>query len=382
MVRVDYDEVTKEYGSETGAEAVDITVADGEFAVLLGPSGCGKTTTLRCLAGLTDPTEGRILVDGEDVTDLHPKDRDIAMVFQELALYPHMDVAENIGYPLKVEGVGRDERRERVRDVAETLEIGGLLDRATDELSGGQRQRVAIGRAIVRRPSVFLMDEPLASLDAKLKVEMRNEIKKIQRDLGITTLYVTHDQEEAMTLGDKLIVMNDGRVQQVGTPREVYHDPANRFVGGFIGSPSMNFLPVRRSPGQVDRLRVADDAVDSSFATGLLPSRIGDEQTVVLGVRPQYFDVHRSPTDGAPAARVAVTEPIGDEQILTVHLDESPKWELTVRVPIEFDVSRGETVWLGLDADSTFAFDAETGERFGRSGGPASEPRDRSVAEL
>ncbi|MFU1783255.1 ABC transporter ATP-binding protein [Haloarcula japonica] len=361
MVRVRYDDVTKRYGNEIGAKDIDITIDDSEFAVLLGPSGCGKTTTLRCLAGLTDPTEGEIRIDGTDVTDRHPKNRDIAMVFQELALYPHMGVAANIGYPLKVEGIDKATRRERVEEVAETLDIGELLDRETDELSGGQRQRVAIGRAIIRRPSVFLMDEPLASLDAKLKVEMRNEIKKLQRELGITTLYVTHDQEEAMTLGDTLIVMNDGTVQQVGTPTEVYHDPANQFVAGFIGSPSMNFLQVRREAVGSQRVVAANDAT-FSFSVKGLPTALDDTEPFVLGVRPQYFSVHQSPVDGAAKAEVTVTEPMGDEQLLTVQLDDDNR-ELAVRAPFDVAVSRSDTIWLGISADSAYVFDAETGAR-------------------
>ncbi|WP_264182374.1 ABC transporter ATP-binding protein [Natrinema amylolyticum] len=368
MVRVSYEDVTKRYGTEIGVDGVDITIEDGEFAVLLGPSGCGKTTTLRSLAGLTDPSDGRILVDGSDVTDTHPKNRDIAMVFQELALYPHMGVAENIGYPLKVAGVAETTRRERVEDVAETLGIADLLERSTDELSGGQRQRVAIGRAIVRRPSVFLMDEPLASLDAKLKVEMRNEIKKLQRELGVTTLYVTHDQEEAMTLGDKLIVMCDGEVQQVGTPHEVYHDPENRFVAGFIGSPSMNFLRVRRATGGSQRLVGADgteESDDFSIRYDGVPASVDGTEPFVLGVRPQYFDVSQSPADGTARARVTVTEPMGDEQLLTVAVPELDDRELTVRVPISVDVTRGDSVWLGVD-DRAFVFDDETGDRIQR----------------
>jgi len=363
MVRVSYENVMKRYGDEIGAANVNITIEDGEFAVLLGPSGCGKTTTLRCLAGLTDPTEGEIYLGDEPITDAHPKNRDIAMVFQALALYPHMDVATNIGYPLKVAGVGKAERRERAEEVAETLEIGDLLDRDTDQLSGGQRQRVAIGRAIVRRPSVFLMDEPLASLDAKLKVEMRNEIKQLQRELGITTLYVTHDQEEAMTLGDRLIVMDDGEVQQVGTPHEVYHDPANQFVAGFIGSPSMNFLRVRRSDAEASTLVLDRDGSDHSFDYDAVPAAVDGSTPFVLGVRPQYFEVFQSPAEGTIETRVAVTEPMGDEQLLTVTPVDDDDRELTVRVPIDVGVTRGETIWLGVDEASSFVFDPESGER-------------------
>jgi multiple sugar transport system ATP-binding protein len=271
MARVEYDSLTKQYSETTAAESVDLTVEDGEFAVLLGPSGCGKTTTLRCLAGLATPTTGEIRIDGRDITDVHPKDRNIAMVFQNLALYPHMDVTENIAYPLKIRGVPAETRTERVREVAELLEISELLDREVDRISGGQQQRVAIGRAIIREPDVFLMDEPLASLDAKLKVEMRSRIKLLQRELDITTLYVTHDQEEAMTLADKMAVLDGGRIQQVGTPEEIYYEPANRFVAGFVGSPSMNFL-------------------DVEWTT---------ERTVASTDTPGSFGVHTAPTDGA-----------------------------------------------------------------------------------
>jgi multiple sugar transport system ATP-binding protein len=363
MVRVSYDNITKRYGDEIGAQDVNLTVEDGEFAVLLGPSGCGKTTTLRCLAGLTEPTEGSIRIDGSDITGTHPKNRDIAMVFQQLALYPHMGVAENIGYPLKVAGIGPSDRRKRVEEVAEMLDIDELLDRETDELSGGQRQRVAIGRAIVRRPSVFLMDEPLASLDAKLKVEMRNEIKKLQRELEITTLYVTHDQEEAMTLGDKLIVMNDGVVQQVGTPNDVYHDPTNQFVAGFIGSPSMNFLRVRRANTGEQRVVAADGGEMFALHLSEIPTGVEGTEPFVLGIRPQYFDVHTTPSEGAAKATVQVTKPMGDEQLLTVAVDGFDDMESTVRVPYDLEVARGDSVWLAVDMDSAYVFDAVTGDR-------------------
>ena len=366
MVRVSYDNITKRYGDEIGARDVTLTVEDGEFVVLLGPSGCGKTTTLRCLAGLTEPTEGSIRIDGADITGTHPKNRDIAMVFQQLALYPHMDVAENIGYPLKVAGIEPSDRRKRVNKVAEMLDIDELLDRETDELSGGQRQRVAIGRAIVRRPSVFLMDEPLASLDAKLKVEMRNEIKKLQRELGITTLYVTHNQEEAMALGDKLVVMHDGVVQQVGTPNEVYHDPTNQFVAGFIGSPSMNFFQVRRANTGSQRVVAADGGTEFSLHLGDIPAGVEGTEPFVLGIRPQYFDIHTTSTEGATKATVNVAKPMGDEQLISVAVDGFDDMERTVRVPYDLDVARGDAVWLAVDMDSAYIFDAVTGDRLRR----------------
>ncbi|MFB6081674.1 MAG: ABC transporter ATP-binding protein [Halanaeroarchaeum sp.] len=360
MVRVEYDSVRKQYGDTVAVEGIDIDIDDGEFAVLLGPSGCGKTTTLRCLAGLTTPTSGEIRLDDHDITDVHPKNRNIAMVFQQFALYPHMNVEENIGYPLKVAGVDAETRAERVRETAEMLEIEELLDRDIGHLSGGQRQRVALGRAMIRRPAVFLMDEPLASLDAKLKISMRSRIKVLQKDLGITTLYVTHDQEEAMTLGDKLIIMNDGKVQQVGSPDEVYHEPTNRFVGGFIGSPSMNFVDVSVEDGLV----VPVDDIDefSLRLSDRVAARYEDYEHVELGVRPQYFDVHTSETEDAIEGDVEVTEPLGDEQLVDVVVGDDDI-QLTVKASNTIDIERGDTLWLTVQEDRVHAFDPQTGDR-------------------
>jgi multiple sugar transport system ATP-binding protein len=361
MVRVEYDSVEKVYADTVAVEDVDITVDDGEFAILLGPSGCGKTTTLRCLAGLTTPTQGTITLGGQDVTDVHPKNRNIAMVFQNFALYPHMNVRENIAYPLKVAGASSAEREERVEEVAEMLEIPELLDRDIGQLSGGQRQRVALGRAIIRRPAVFLMDEPLANLDAKLKISMRSRIKVLQREMGITTLYVTHDQEEAMTLGDKLIIMDDGRIQQIGSPDEVYHEPQNRFVAGFIGSPSMNFVDVALDDG------VATDATGrADFAVELDPAvaeRYDGYDRFELGVRPGYFEAHAEPVDNAISGTVKVTEPLGDEQIIDVVVDGSSELELTVTAPTTVDVDRNDAIWLTLRDDLVHGFDPDTGRR-------------------
>lgn len=364
MVRVQYESVTKKYGDEIGAEDIEFTIEDGEFAVLLGPSGCGKTTTLRCLAGLIEPTSGRILADGEDITHVHPKNRDIAMVFQNLALYPHMNVRKNMGYPLKVTGMDKDQRDERVEEVAEMLSIPELLDRDVDQVSGGQRQRVAIGRALVRRPGVFLMDEPLASLDAKLKVEMRNRVKLLQRELGITTLYVTHDQEEAMTLGDKLIVMNNGRIQQIGGPDEIFHEPANRFVAGFIGSPSMNFVTVEWT-GDGNSIQAVDFPDEFNIELGEeLASNLSSVNTFELGIRPQYFTVHTEPTENAIEVLVQVTEPTGDDQLITTYLGDSsnlddPEREITVKAPTGIDVNRDDTLWLTLQEDKVHGFDMD-----------------------
>ncbi|WP_135305070.1 ABC transporter ATP-binding protein [Haloarcula amylovorans] len=377
MVTVEYDSVKKQYGDTIAIEDVNLHVDDGEFTILLGPSGCGKTTTLRCLAGLTQPTSGTITLDDHDVTNVHPKNRNIAMVFQNFALYPHMTVRENIGYPLKVADVDKQEQKQRVDQVAEMLEIPELLDRDIANLSGGQQQRVALGRAIIRRPAVFLMDEPLANLDAKLKVSMRSRIKVLQREMDITTLYVTHDQEEAMSLGDKLVVMDDGNIQQIGSPDEVYHEPANIFVAGFIGSPSMNFVEVETDGDRI-RAKRAPEAFDVEFQSSVA-ERYHDYDEFTLGVRPQYFNVYTEPTDNTIQAEVEVTEPQGDEQIIDVNVGDDI--ELTIVAPSTVDASRGDTVWLGLDETLVHGFDAATGDRIAETDSIERTKRATSSAE-
>jgi len=381
MSHVEYDGIAKEYGNERAVDSVDLEAGDGEFVVLVGPSGCGKTTTLHCLAGLVEPTAGEIRIDGEDVTDVHPKDRDIAMVFQNLALYPHMNVRENVGYPLKTAGEDPAERAEQVEAVAELLEISDLLDRDVDEISGGQKQRVAIGRAIVRRPDVFLMDEPLASLDAKLKVEMRNRIKVLQRELGITTLYVTHDQEEAMTLADRIAVMHEGRISQFGTPEEIYHDPANAFVAEFIGSPSMNLVTVTTGGDEPRVVRAVDDPQSFALGSNAAPTDRSPDR-FEIGIRPQYFQVHTTRPDGvAVDCVVEVTQPTGDEQLLSVRTGEELNdegIELSVKTASERPIRRGQRLWLTVDPSSIYRFDVETGARLdrGRTGdSPDTEKR-------
>lgn len=376
MVTVEYDTVRKQYGDTIAVEQADVTVEDGEFAVLLGPSGCGKTTTLRCLAGLTTPTSGEIRVNGQDITNVHPKNRNIAMVFQNFALYPHMTVRENIGYPLKVAGVDEEERTPRIEETAESLQITDLLDRNVADLSGGQRQRVALGRAIVREPAVFLMDEPLANLDAKLKMEMRSRIKRLQRELNVTTLYVTHDQEEAMSLGDKLIVMNEGNVQQIGSAEEVYHRPASQFVAGFIGSPAMNFLEVEK---RGDELVPASDALDFTLPLDAEAARTyGTEGTFTLGVRPEHVAVHTDRVQRSIPATVEVTEPLGDEQHVDVSLsDVDDSFMFTVTAPGSLPLERGDTVWLEFDLEQIHAFDADSGTRIARD--RSSESQERHV---
>ncbi|GAB7021391.1 ABC transporter ATP-binding protein [Halostagnicola bangensis] len=363
MVKVEYDSVEKRYGDTIAVEDAEVTVEDGEFAVLLGPSGCGKTTTLRCLAGLTKPTDGNIFVDGTDITDVHPKNRNIAMVFQNFALYPHMTVGENIGYPLKIAGVSKEERDRRVEETADILQISELIDRSVGELSGGQRQRVALGRAIVREPAVFLMDEPLANLDAKLKMGMRTRIKRLQRELDVTTLYVTHDQEEAMSLGDKLIVMDKGNVQQVGTGDEIYHQPVNRFVAGFIGSPAMNFLEVEKDGAVV---RPLIDGAEFEFELDDdIASAYGTDGTFTLGIRPEHVAVRTTENPRCIPGTVEVTEPLGNEQHIDITFGDlsSEDLQFTVTASGSLSVERGDTVWLEFEQEHLHAFEQSSGER-------------------
>jgi len=304
MATITFNDVTKQFDDGTVAvDSLSLRVEDGEFLILVGPSGCGKTTALRMVAGLEEVTRGEIRIGDDVVNDLPPPERDIAMVFQNYALYPHMTVEDNIAFPLRQKGVKKSEARERVRDAARLLSIEELLQRKPRALSGGQRQRVAIGRALVRRPRVFLMDEPLSNLDAKLRVQMRAELIALHKRLGVTTIYVTHDQTEAMTLGDRVVVLNRGVVQQVATPERLYRDPANTFVAGFIGSPAMNFLRGRLDGSVV---QVGPHRIE-------LPRPVGRSGDVVVGVRPEDFVGANG--DGFPA-QVAFTESLGPETLV------------------------------------------------------------------
>src|SRR5882757_1253974 len=285
MATVEFRKLVKRYGELEVVHAIDLNIQDGEFIVLVGPSGCGKSTTLRMLAGLEDISDGEILIEGRVVNEIEPRDRDIAMVFQDYALYPHMSVYENMAFSLRYRKVPRKEIDARVRDAAETLGLTPYLQRRPKQLSGGQRQRVAMGRAIVRKPQVFLFDEPLSNLDAKLRGTMRLEMKKLHQQLGVTTVFVTHDQIEAMTLADRVVVMNGGDIEQVGTPDEVYHAPASLFVAGFIGAPTMNLIPAERSgPSQ---LRLPD----TGQLIALPKPIVASAGNLVLGMRPEDVDV-------------------------------------------------------------------------------------------
>ena len=344
-------EVRKNFGGLEVLHGVTIDIADGEFVALVGPSGCGKSTLLRMVAGLEELSSGQILINGEDVSDLDPKDRDIAMVFQSYALYPHMTVEKNMGFALKLDGVSRAETKRRVRDAAEMLGLENLLDRHPRNLSGGQRQRVAMGRAIVRAPEVFLFDEPLSNLDAKLRVQMRHEIKQNHQRLGTTTVHVTHDQIEAMTMADRIVVMHDGAIEQIGTPLELYDRPANLFVAGFIGSPAMNMI-TGRMDGSVFR---ADDGTRLDVHVAPPGS---DHHKVVLGVRPEHFVLD---PEGAPAT-VLTVEPTGSETLVVATFAGK---EIVCALRERITAKPGETLRLQPDSHSLHIFDAASGARLG-----------------
>jgi multiple sugar transport system ATP-binding protein len=348
MASVDLIAIEKRFGAFVALEKLDLTVHDGEFLVLLGPSGCGKTTTMRMVAGLEEQTAGEIRIGERVRNEVLPKDRDVAMVFQNYGLYPHMTVADNIGYPLKVRGVTGAERDRRIRAAADKVELGPLLHRKPRELSGGQRQRVALARAIVRTPQVFLMDEPLSNLDAKLRVTMRAEIKHLQHELGVTTIYVTHDQIEAMTLAHRVAVMNSGRIQQLATPEETFDRPANLFVAGFIGSPPMNLLVGQAEAGA---FRAPGFAIE-------IPA-IAAHGAVVLGVRPENMSV-TAPGGGDFDGRIYAVELTGEANLVTVSVGNE---RVIARAPRQWKGETGSTVGLSLDRSRLHLFEQASGNR-------------------
>ena len=369
MARLELDSVAKRFGDGGGAvvavDDVTVEVPDGEFLVLVGPSGCGKSTTLRMIAGLEAVTDGEIRLDGSRINEQPPPERDIAMVFQSYALYPHMTVRENMRFGLEEStDLPADEQNDRVESTAEMLEITELLDRKPGELSGGQRQRVALGRAIVRDPAAFLMDEPLSNLDAKLRSEMRTELQQLQADLDTTTVYVTHDQTEAMTMGDRIAILDDGELQQVATPLEAYHRPANRFVAGFIGEPSMNFVPATVEGDALTARRRADDGEPFRYS---LPreaaAEVGEGQDVTLGIRPEDVGVRESGDSSHEFdAEVQVVEPRGDEN--TVHLrflGDGIEHSFTATTDGMTAVESGERVTVRIPEDAIHVFDAADG---------------------
>ncbi len=349
MATVSLDRVVKRFGAFTAVHDLSLDIADREFLVLLGPSGCGKTTTMRMIAGLEDLSEGEIRIDGERVNDKPARDRDLAMVFQNYGLYPHMTVAENIGYPLKIRRVPKARREAAIRAAAERVELAALLDRRPGQLSGGQRQRVALARAIIRTPRLFLMDEPLSNLDAKLRTVMRAQIKHLQRDLATTTIYVTHDQVEAMTLADRIVIMKDGRIQQSGRPAEIYARPANVFVAGFIGAPPMNLI--------------AGEAGDGAFrhTAGTVPLDGRRTGRLTLGARPEVLTL--CPKDEADlVGSVFSVELLGDVALVGVSVGPDI---VTVKSGPEIACAMGETVGIRFPRDGLHVFDPETGSRVG-----------------
>jgi multiple sugar transport system ATP-binding protein len=384
MAGIELQRVTKRYPDGTeGVKTLDLDIGDGEFMILVGPSGCGKSTALRMVAGLEDITEGELLIGGKRVNAVAPKDRDIAMVFQNYALYPHMTVRENMGYALKKRKLAKDEIDRKVQDTAEILDLTEHLDRKPGTMSGGQRQRVAMGRAIVREPQAFLMDEPLSNLDAKLRVQMRGEVARLQKRLGTTTLYVTHDQTEAMTLGDRVAVMRGGHLQQVGPPKELYNDPVNLFVAGFIGSPAMNFVAAR----------IEEDTVKLPFGDvpleGRLKQRLENgnrsKRDVIAGVRPEHFEDARFAPELERSLKFAidvdVVEEMGSElyAFFTVRSDAVHSADLeeleqdagaaalaqdggstaVARLSAESDARAGTRTELVLDTDKITLFDPD-----------------------
>ena len=373
MATVTFDKATRIYpGSDKPAvDQLDLEIQDGEFLVLVGPSGCGKSTSLRMLAGLEDVNSGRIFIGDKDVTDVQPKNRDIAMVFQNYALYPHMTVRENMGFALKIAGTPKAEIAQRVEEAARILDLEPYLDRKPKALSGGQRQRVAMGRAIVRKPQVFLMDEPLSNLDAKLRVQTRTQIASLQRELGVTTVYVTHDQTEALTMGDRIAVLNNGLLQQVGTPQEMYEHPANEFVAGFIGSPAMN-LGKFKVEGNVAKLGTAEVPLSQATLDAMVPE---DEGKITIGFRPEGLEVVSAETENTIPIEVEFVEELGSDAYIYGHLagadsghglgsgSEGKGEQLIVRVPPRTAPKPGGVIHTRIKEGQQHNFSASTGER-------------------
>ena len=373
MASVTFDHASRVYpgADKPAVDQLCLDIADGEFLVLVGPSGCGKSTSLRMLAGLEDVNGGRILIGDKDVTDVPPKNRDIAMVFQNYALYPHMSVRENMGFALKIAGVPKEEINKRVEEAAKILDLEPYLDRKPKALSGGQRQRVAMGRAIVRKPQVFLMDEPLSNLDAKLRVQTRTQIASLQRELGVTTVYVTHDQTEALTMGDRIAVLAGGLLQQVGTPQEMYERPANEFVAGFIGSPAMN-LGTFTVEGEWAKLGPARVRVSEAARAAMTAE---DGGKIKIGFRPEGLDVVTDGSEGTIPVEVDFVEELGSDAYVYGHLVGDEKGEglgsgaegtskqLIVRVPPRSAPGRGGVLYVRIREGQQHNFSAATGVR-------------------
>ena len=357
MARVLIQNVTKIFKGSSAVKDVNLDIGDGEFLVLLGPSGCGKTTTLRMVAGLEKPASGDIYIGDKLMNDVAPKDRDVAMVFQSYALYPHMTVHDNLAFPLKMRGYSKDEIEKMVNKAAEILEISAFLDRKPKELSGGQRQRVALGRAIVRNPKVFLMDEPLSNLDAKLRVQTRIELKNLQKRIGTTTIYVTHDQAEAMTLADRVAIMKQGMIQQVAPPTDVYAHPANKFVAGFVGSPTMNFIDGTVKAADSSVLFQCEEFSFLIHPTVAKAVPTGLPKKATYGIRAEDIIVETSQRDGSVGVSVFGSELMGSEQF--VH-GKNGKLTIIARAPMDFKAPVGSVAWMNLTSGNAHLFDADT----------------------
>lgn len=366
MANLVIENVKKSYGNTEILKGINISIKTGEFLILVGPSGCGKSTLMNSIAGLEDVTEGRILIADKDVTYTTPKDRDIAMVFQSYALYPNMTVEQNISFGLEMRKVPKEERQAEVQRVAEMLQISHLLNRKPAQLSGGQRQRVAMGRALARRPQLYLFDEPLSNLDAKLRVEMRTEIKKLHQKLGTTIVYVTHDQIEAMTLADRIAVMKDGEVQQLGTPQEIYDNPANLFVAGFMGSPAMNFIPAKVI--SQDGKPMLELATTSNVALPFPKAEALEDyvgKTVLLGLRPEMITEPQPHKEGqtfvtTTEVEVEVTEPMGADTMILTRVSDA---EINCRSNPMYPAKAGSIIKMMFDTSKAVVFDQSTGQR-------------------
>ncbi|WP_333899797.1 sn-glycerol-3-phosphate ABC transporter ATP-binding protein UgpC [Agrobacterium pusense] len=359
MAELSLKNVVKRYGALEVIHGANLEVKDGEFVVFVGPSGCGKSTLLRMIAGLEDISGGDIVIGGKTVSDADPADRGIAMVFQSYALYPHMTVAENLSFGLRMNGNPKADTEKRVNRAAEILQINELMDRRPKQLSGGQRQRVAIGRAIVREPRVFLFDEPLSNLDAELRVQMRVEISRLHKQLGTTMIYVTHDQTEAMTLADKIVVLRAGNIEQVGAPLDLYDDPANRFVAGFVGSPKMNFLDATVIGGGADSVTLALDSDPAVRLTLPIKERVNEGARVTLGIRPEHF-ADAGGGDADLTVHVDVAEHLGNTSYVYARTEGGE--QLIIERPESRDVGNRDRLTVGLSARRAFLFDSK-GER-------------------
>ncbi len=354
MASVKLNDLRKTFGGVQAVAGIHLEIADGEFVALLGPSGCGKTTTLRMICGLEAPDSGTIHIGERDVTMLPPRDRDVAMVFQDYALYPHMSIDDNIGYPLKVRGIAQTTRSARVREVATSLQIGELLERRPGQLSGGQQQRTALARAVVHQAQVFLFDEPLSNLDAKLRLEARAFLKYLQRDMAVTGVYVTHDQSEAMALADRIVIMNAGRIMQAGTPLEVYRRPANTFVASFIGNPPMNLLPARVDEAANQVVVAGEFAVGAALFNAPFGQHSG--ATLTLGVRPEHIRIETTPVPDSLRGELYVIQPLGSETLVLVRVGEHL---VSVRLFGDEVLVLPEQLWLVPDFSRAFFYDAE-----------------------